>query len=199
MKLILGTASFGPKAYGEGVTEPPTADEIKRILDIAFKGGIRILEGSEAYHCDWVFEDPRFQVIYKVTHPYSIIDVYQKIDPSRLLGLLYHHGHTTAAKSTKKGKGEYYVGSSIYDFEQIVGDEEMIEVPFNIEDVTFKDCLWDVPCKLVRSVFGRGKLLKTHSVKECLDFVKSDPSVHGVIVGVNSVAEIQEIIKAWNS
>jgi hypothetical protein len=71
----------------------------------------------------------------------------------------------------------------------------MVEVPLNLENHKFKG--FTSPCKLARSVFGRGALLKQYSVKECLDYVKSISSVHAVVVGVNTVKEMEEILKAW--
>src|SRR5437879_4964770 len=99
MKLILGTAEFNPQyPYGAGVTTPPTLEEIERILNCAHTGGIEILEGAESYHCDELLQDPRFELIYKVRHPYSIERVLHNVNRKRLLGLLYHHKIDTQAQ-----------------------------------------------------------------------------------------------------
>ena len=197
MKLILGTASFGPVAYGEGVVEPPTSDEIARILDVAHKGGIRTLESAEAYKVDLdILSDPRFQLIYKVTHPYDLNTILVDFERDYLTGLLYHHSYESRAQMPIDDSRIQYRGASVYSHGQLSGQEDMVEVPLNIEDTTFKNLT--SPCKLVRSVFGRGKLLKQYSVKECLDFVKANPTVHGVIVGVNAAREMEEILKAWS-
>jgi hypothetical protein len=194
-KLILGTASFGPVPYGAGVTKRIDLMEIEYILKAAKYGGIDILEGSELYGCDEVLSD-KFELIYKVKHPYTINKVLRDVKRNRLMGLLYHHSQNSRAQDVKRYPNVDYSGASIYDSKQLTSQEEMIEVPLNIEDIRFANTI--VPCKLVRSVFGRGELLKKYSVQECLDFVKNNPTIHGVIVGVNSLKEMNEILEAWN-
>lgn len=197
MKLILGTASFGPKPYGEGVTEPISLSDIASILEHAKHGGIKTLEGAEAYKCDAVLTNHFFDLIYKVTHPYSLDRVLESTGRHSLMGLLYHHGYESKSQLPLQHRRISYGGASIYSHKQLTGSEEMVEVPLNLENREFES--FTAPCKLVRSVFGRGSLLKKYSVKECLDYVKSVPNVHGVIVGVNSVRELEEILKAWNT
>jgi aryl-alcohol dehydrogenase-like predicted oxidoreductase len=196
MKLILGTASFGPKPYGEGVTEPVPLMEIAKILTCAYKGGIEILEGAESYNCDQMLQDRRFDLIYKVRHPYSIERVLHQTNRLHLMGLLYHHKLDTTAQMPLEHSQVAYRGSSVYAHKQILGSEDIIEVPLNLENREFERTTAKV--KLVRSVFGRGKLLEKYSVKECLDFVHDIPNVHGVIVGVNNVRELEEILKHWH-
>lgn len=195
-KLILGTAEFGPIAYGEGRTEPISLTDIRMILQAAKRGGISILEGAEAYDCDEVLQDLTFDLIYKVRHPYNLGRVLERTGRRELMGLLYHHSEVSRGNdvgNTRCIAG--YWGASIYSYKQLNGNETMIEVPLNLENREFENLT--APCKLVRSVFGRGKLLETHTVKECLDYVKSLPNVHGVVVGVNSVRELEQILEAW--
>jgi hypothetical protein len=195
-KLILGTASFGPVPYGAGVTKRIDLMEIEYILKAAKYGGIDMLEGSELYGCDEVLSD-KFELIYKVKHPYSISKAMVNLKRNRLMGLLYHHHQASKSQDMKHYPNVDYVGASVYDFKQLTGQEEMIEVPLNIEDTRFANIT--APCKLVRSVFGRGELLKKYTVKECLAFVKNNPTVQGVIVGVNSLKEMNEVLEAWNA
>lgn len=196
-KLILGTAEFGPKPYGTA-KEPIALQEIDGILTLASKGGITILEGAEAYGCDAVLQNPKFDVIYKVTHPYSLNKVLKRLNRTELMGLMYHHGYKTAGQRLIVGDRDnrcLYYGASIYQYTQHRGFEDIVEVPLNLEDNRFEK--FTAPVKLVRSVFGRGELLKKYTVKECLDYVKSVPNVHGVVVGVNSKKELEEILKEW--
>lgn len=195
MKLILGCAEFGPKPYGTA-KEPISLAEVDRILTLASSAGIDILEGAESYNCDSVLQNPKFDVIYKVIAPFSLDRVLSRINKPRLLGLMYHHTKETQAQMPYNDIRVVYRGSSVYKHSQIFGSEEILEVPLNLENREFEKTTANV--KLVRSVFGRGELLKKYSVKDCLDFVKSNPTVHGVIVGVNSKRELEEILKAWN-
>lgn len=195
MKLILGTAEFGPVPYGTA-KEPISLAEIDGILNLASKAGITILEGSEFYHCDATLQNPKFDVIYKVDSPYSLNRCLHNTGRNHFMGLLYHHhSKDTKAQMPQRDPRISYSGSSVYSHNQILGSEDMIEVPLNIENREFENVT--APVKLVRSVFGRGELLKKYSVKECLDFVRSNPTVHGVIVGVNSKVELEQILKAW--
>lgn len=195
MKLILGTAEFGPVPYGTAKDPVPLA-EIDGILNLAAKGGITILEGSEYYGCDVVLQNPKFDVIYKVDSPYSLDRCLMNTGRNRFMGLLYHHHDAhTKAQMPQKDPRVSYVGSAVYSHSQILGSEDMIQVPLNIDNREFEKVT--APVKIVRSIFGRGELLKKYSVKECLDFVKGNPTVHGVIVGVNSKAELEEVLKAW--
>lgn len=195
-KLILGTAEFGPKAYATA-KEPLSLNLIRIIMNAAHHYGITTLEGAEDYHCDEVLKDLRFELIYKVRHPYNIHQVLENTGRRNLLGLMYHHWPTDRASQVMKHPALSYTGSSVYTHGQVSSSDEMVEVPLNLENKTFEKMT--APCKLVRSVFNRGELLKTKTVKECLDYVKSLPNIHGVVVGVNSVAELEEIVKQWHS
>ena len=194
-KLILGTANMGVKPYGS-MTEQMSLNEINRIIDYARANGIKTLESSEAYLCDPVLS-LKFDLIYKVTHPYSIDTIKQNLGRDRFLGLLYHHGYKTRAVDMRHHSGVDYVGSSVYNAGQISPNDEMIEVPLNLDNREFEKVT--APCKLVRSVFGRGELLKKYTIKECLDFVKNNPTVHGVVIGVDNVAQLAEIVSVWNA
>jgi len=196
-KLILGTAEFGPKAYGEGRTDPIPLTEIEKILKLARLGGIKILEGAESYNCDEILKNSYFDIIYKVNHPYNLDRILASLARTRLTGLLYHHTFDSPAQTVVPSPKVDYTGSSVYSFKQILGREEMLEVPLNLDNREFEKIT--APVKLARSVFGRGKLLEKYSVKECLDYVKFNPTVHGVVIGVNSADELREVLSAWNS
>jgi hypothetical protein len=196
MKLILGTANMGPKPYGLQ-QQAIGFNEVRFILNAAKRYGITMLEGSEAYNCDDALQYGKFDIIYKVTHPYNLNRVLEGLSRTSLLGLMYHHGFETRAQTMTHDPRVTYTGASIYTAGQLSGTEQIVEVPLNIEKRDFESLT--APCKIVRSVFGRGELLKKYSVKDCLDYVKSIPNVHGVIVGVNNVKELDEVMKAWHA
>jgi hypothetical protein len=193
-KLILGTANMGVKPYGT-LKEQLSLNEINRILDYARANGITTLESSEAYFCDPVLR-ANFDLIYKVTHPYSLNRVLNQLGRTHLLGLMYHHGFDTLVNSISPDDRVLYRGASIYDYRQLDGSEDMIEVHLNIENREFEAIR--AKCVLARSVFGRGELLKKYSIKECLSYVAKLPNIHGVVVGVDNVAQLKEIVEAWN-
>lgn len=194
-KLILGTANFGLKAYGQ-LSEPLSMNDISFILDYARKHGISLLESSELYDCDVALGRQEFDLIYKVKHPYNLDRIMEKLGRSSLLGLLYHHGYNTFKQEVRKDARVQYNGASVYHKDQLVGTEGMIEVPLNLENREFENTVY--PCKIVRSVFGRGELLKRYTVKECLNYVKHNSTIHGVIVGVDSIKQLEEICRIWN-
>lgn len=194
-KLILGTANFGPKPYG--VLEKPLGlVDIRFILEFAKKHGITMLEGSELYGCDELLNDPTFDLIYKVKHPYNLGRVLERTGRKTLMGLMYHHSETTKAQKLHPHPAVGYQGASIYNFKQLLNTEDMVEVPLNLDDRTFEKADYD--CKIVRSVFGRGELFKKYSVKECLDYIKGLSNVHGVVIGVDSVGQLEQVLEAWN-
>lgn len=193
-KLILGTANFGPQAYGQ-LKEPLSLTQIDILMDRARKYGIKILEGSELYQCDDVLSKQQFELIYKVKHPYSLATILSRLGRSRLLGLMYHHGFDTQSVDINRRGEVDYTGASIYKANQLTGYEQMVEVPLNLEQRQFE--MEQYPCKIVRSVFGRGELLKKYSVKECLEYVCKNPTVHGVIIGVDNIKQLDEIMMAW--
>ncbi len=176
MRLILGTAEFGPQPYGEGVKAPPTKIEIVRILNLAWEAGIRTLDTSDQYG----------------TEPIDSLFVgFDRLFKSRQEKSAYYHYKQLEEpiKGIKK--------ASVYTPAQVQGLEEAI-VPFNINNTTFLGQALP-PRTCIRSVFDRGRLLKAgYSVKDCLSFVKRANAPGGVIVGVNSVKELTQILKAWN-
>lgn len=174
MQLILGTAEFG-KAYGEGVKEPPSEQEVVKILNLAWEAGIKALDTADTYGLDKVRPYfGRFGEIYKTR---------DLKDPKTW----YHYQPFEIPVKTTQ--------ASVYNREQLEGLNSVI-VPLSIGNTEFAYNL-GVPTVYARSVFNRGKLLKDgYTVRDCISFVKRH-SPNGIIVGVNSVQELEEILKVW--
>lgn len=177
MKLILGTAEFHPEGYAGKAC--PSIKEIIRILNLAWEGGIRTLDTAEAYN--------NKEVLDKYAGGFG------RINKSRYEGIsncdlqYYHYKETEEPR-----QGITY--ASVYTKEQLAGLEHVI-IPFSINNTLFAGPIYKRP-PILRSVFDRGRLLEQgYTVKDCLSFVKRYHT-EGVIVGVNSVKELEEILKS---
>lgn len=175
MELILGTAEFGPVGYGEGVTAPPSKQEIIRILNLAWESDIRCLDTSDQYGTEYL--EPYFKG-------------FGQIFKSRTVkGAWYHY-------KPLESRVEGVEQASVYDWDQIEGLKGII-VPLNINNTSFLECRRPFTSIYARSVFDRGRLFKEgYTVKDCLGFIKRQ-CLTGCIVGVNSVRELEEILKVW--
>jgi aryl-alcohol dehydrogenase-like predicted oxidoreductase len=193
MKLILGTANFGGQ-YGHGAS--PSLAEIERILNVAADAGIEYIDTAPAYNCDYAYNG--FKVITKT--PFDFGDYYALLehDPDGDMGA------ATAAKTL--GFVEK-CGASIYTPERMMkvlhGKPDIIQLPMNIADNRFIPYLTELHKRGVevhaRSVFLRGALLTGRKLPkftaaQCLAFVLAQ-DVDGVIVGVNTAEQLQELVK----
>ena len=195
MKLILGTANFGGQ-YGYG--ESPSLAEIERILTVAADAGIEYIDTAPAYNCDYAYNG--FRVITKT--------------PFYYLGVRYHavlehdpDGRLIAAKEAKTLGWVDKFGISIYTVEQMQkalhGNPDIIQLPMNIADNRFIPYLPELHKRGIevhaRSVFLQGALLTgrglpKYTAAQCLAFVLAQ-DVDGVIVGVNTAEQLQELVK----
>ena len=193
MKLILGTANFGG-AYGYG--ESPSLAEIERILNVAADAGIEYIDTAPAYNCDYAYNG--FNVITKT--PFNFGNYY---------AILEHNPDydMEVARLAKTLKFVKKFGISIYTVEQMQkalhGDPDIIQLPMNIADNRFIPYLPELHKRGVevhaRSVFLQGALLTGRKVpkftaEQCLAFVLAQ-DVDGVIVGVNTAEQLQELVK----
>ncbi len=71
----------------------------------------------------------------------------------------------------------------------------ILQIPFNLGDNTFIECFNTHRTVFVRSIFKRGELIRPYGIKSCLNYVKLYRP-DGIIVGVKSSRELEEIIKA---
>lgn len=175
-RLILGTAEFNPKGYGG---KPPIEKrEILRILACAHNNGIKLLDTADTYGTE-------------ALEPYFV--GFGKLFKSRTaMSAFYHYQPLESPIEGLKM-------ASVYEIEQMDGLNSVI-APLNIDDTRFLEYHLTIaprPTFYARSVFGRGRLLDMgYTVKDCIDFVKRQ-SIEGIIVGVNTVAELEEILKAY--
>lgn len=174
-KLILGTAEFNPAGYAGKPC--PSNQEIVRILNRAWEGGVRTLDCADTYGTE------------NIEDFFGGFDRINKTRTCTLPCYWYHYKPDEPLQAVQK--------ASVYEIEQLAGLDEAI-VPMSINNTDFiNSCTSCIP--YVRSVFDRGRLLdQGYSVRDCLSFVARQ-KIKGVIVGVNSVKELEEILTAWGS
>lgn len=188
----MGTAEFDPIGYPPGCPPLPI-EEIRKIISCAKEGGIDIIDTAERYNCSEMLRDEaKGFCIYTKTKSWKVRLDWGK---NELRGILYHYRIGEPRITFPFIHRWVNLGASVYDREQLPEDKcRILQVPFNIELRTFEDVFDTYRTVFIRSVFGRGELLKKYSVKDCLDFVRPYRS-DGVIVGVRSVKELEESLK----
>ena len=191
-RLILGTAEFNPIGYSDIL--PVSGTEIVRILHCAKEGGINIIDTAESYNCYNILKTfAKGFCIYNKTRDWK---VNLNWGDNELRGLLYHYGNEEKVIDFPFIHRWVNLGASVYNKSQIPESTRIIQIPFNIENTEFINCFNTHRTIFVRSVFKRGKLLKKYSIKECLHFA-SEYRPDGIIVGVKSVKELEEILKVY--
>ena len=192
MKLILGTANFGGQ-YGYG--ESPSLAEIERILNVAADAGIEYIDTAPAYSNTVDFDG--FKIIQKTPYWGEAYALLQH-DPDGSLG---PPARAKFLKLVQKA------GISIYTVEQMQkalhGIPDIIQLPMNIADNRFIPYLPELHKRGIevhaRSVFLQGALLEGRGVPkftaaQCLAFTLAQ-DVDGVVVGVNTAEQLQELVK----
>ena len=200
MKLILGTANFGGQ-YGYG--ESPSLAEIERILNVAADTGIEYIDTAPAYNCDYAYNG--FKVITKTPFRFGGYEHYY----NKCYALLQHDpdGGLDIVSFAKTLGFVEKVGISIYTVEQMQkalhGNPDIIQLPMNIADNRFIPYLPELHKRGIevhaRSVFLQGALLEGRGVPkftaaQCLAFTLAQ-DVDGVVVGVNTADQLQELVK----
>ena len=172
----IGTASWGEPYAGK---QPPSMDEIGKILEHARANGIDLIDTAPAYRLPEI-DFTGFKVVQKT--PYKG-DCY---------ALLQHDPDGDIPKHKR-------AGISVYTPEQlmrVIDEIDIVQIPLNIADRRFIPYLPFLRERGIeihaRSVFLRGELLVSHSVMECLKFTMSQ-DVDYVIVGVNTLDELKEL------
>ena len=197
MKLMLGTANFYHEYGINGVQLSHSG--IDRILDTAREAGIEYIDTAPAYLNRWndwdmlhVPDFSGFKIIQKT--PWQ----------GRAWALLQHDPDgTPPARNELVEK----VGISIYTPEQMQAalcyPLDIIQLPMNIADNRFIPYLPELHKRGIevhaRSVFLQGALLEGRGVpkftaEQCLAFTLAQ-DVDGVIVGVNTAEQLQELVK----
>ena len=195
MKLILGTAQFGSN-YGIKQDGQPSLPEIDRILKTARRAGITKVDTAPAYSNTVDFD--QFKVITKT--PYNLQDCYALLqhDPN---GDIEEIAGFKILGFTKK------IGISVYtpeQLERVIDQIDIVQIPLNLADNRFMPYLPELRRRGIeihaRSAFLQGALLigayglPQCKVADCLGFVLAQ-DVDGVVVGVNTAEQLQELIK----
>ena len=192
--LILGTAEFNPAGYAN--IAPLEDAEKRRILGLARECGINMIDTAESYNSgEFIKNNAKGFCIYTKTRDWKV-----QLDwgPNELRGILYHYQPTENPIQLPFIHRWVNLGVSVYDQAQIPDERRILQIPYNIEMPEFERCFTTHRNVFVRSVFGRGTLLETHTLADCLaDVLKHRPD--GIIVGVKSARELEDIILAWES
>lgn len=188
--IVLGTAEFNPSGYADIL--PLETNEIRKIFACAKEAGIRLIDTAESYNCHSVIKKyAKGFCIYDKTRDWK---VHLEWGDNEFRGILYHYGLGENKVQFPYIHRWLNLGASVYSEIQLPEPVRILQIPFNIADTRFIECFTTHRTVFIRSVFGRGELLKKYSVKTCLDFVKGYRS-DGVIVGVKHHRELEEIVK----
>lgn len=192
-QLILGCAQFNPAGYDGKVL---TIKEIRAILDCAKAGGINILDTAESYGCNELLRTiAKGFCIYTKTRDWKVQLDWGK---NELRGILYHYQPQESQVELPFVHRWVNLGVSVYDINQLPENKQrIIQVPFNLRNTMFRDVFKEYRTVFVRSVFDRGQLLDEYTIADCLWYVKLYRP-DGIIVGVQSVKELEMILKEMN-
>ena|SRR5215831_5652669 len=194
-RLCLGTAQFG-SAYALNGKSRPQEKEIRGILAYAHKHGIRTLDTAASYGAVLQYIVPsEWKIIYKV----KARDVQEFRLWSFCDSMLAHEPAAEHLVKAYKAAGFLgKIGESLYWPSPSAAWHQVIQFPLSIADRRYLPLTQkkNKPELYARSVFLQGKLLDMgYSVADCLGFVLRQPVDH-VVVGVNSRAELEEILEA---
>lgn len=193
-RLILGTAEFSPDGYAG----KPAVDvlEVRNIFGLAREAGITMLDTAESYGCHELIKNfARGYSIYTKTRDWKVQLAW---GDNELRGILYHYGHDEKPVNLPFIHRWVNLGASVYKNEQLPEEvTRIIQVPLSIKNHHFNWVFETYRTVFVRSVFDRGELLKDFTIKQCLNHAKRFRP-DGIIVGVNSAKELDDILVAWD-
>ncbi len=196
-KLILGTAQFG-QDYGIKHDEQPSEQEIEKIAQVAWTGGIRTI------HTSWQYNLPKICD--------AIFDQFEKIEKDR---------NYPETFNWHDGDNIRTVGISAYNPDEIKTIVFDICVPVNVLDKRWLGLKHPNYKLIARSVFLQGLLLmwilpqwvsqeaskkiegfhaihgkmKLRPYEAALGYVLGLEEVDHVIVGVNSAKQLEELLE----
>lgn len=180
--------------------------EPQKIIDCAHEAGIRWFDAATAYRdhdgsicgADGIVPE-EWNVVLKLKAKDLKQDAFFE-DAQILLAHEPQAEHLVRAYKAVGYKGK--IGVSVYRKSEIYRDEyderwiEAVQYPLNIADRHFAGWQPLSMLRFARSIFLQGKLLQMgYSVSDCLGYVLRQP-VDYAVVGVNSVKEMEEIIRA---
>lgn len=187
MKVIVGTANF-KKEYG---CRRVKAKNIYDILDSAYDLGIDTIETAHDYDCLNILENYAdvFDIIYKC-------DTENELNEARL-----YLGHKVIPMKHHKPY-DGWDNRSIYNpSEGYIG---MIEFPYNLIDQRFGNYLYEPSENIARSVFIQGLAFGMpdfHGIPfyhVCWNFVRNNPNIDAIVVGVDTVEQLKDIMTIPN-
>lgn len=198
-RLCLGTAQFHSSYGATNKLGQPSEKTIRAIIACAAEAGIRYADTASEYYRG--FDQP-WNVVCKLKARDLAMASWYYGSSFPWYAILSHEPtaeHLVRAVKAAGYKGR--IGQSIYHDQYGWEWAEVVQFPLSIADRrmmrlvhVFKPGL----VKFARTVFLQGKLLQMgYSVADCLGYVLRQP-VDFAIVGVNSVKELEEIIKAAN-
>ena len=187
MKIILGTANFGEE-YGWSHVK---AKEVNKILDTALDLGIDTIETAYDYHCWDTLKERRndFKFIWKCDTIDEIMTGHELLDGN--IVLMKHHPPYIEWKHR-----------SVYNPDDCSWG--MCEFPYNIVDQRFGKHLGNYGYSMARSVFIQGLAFGMpdfHGVPFyhlCWNFVRNNPNIDGIVVGVDTAEQLKDILSIPN-
>lgn len=194
-RLCLGTAQFGLEFYGNKARPQDTT--IKAIIDCAHEAGIRWADCSPGYGFQFPARDD-----WKVCVKFKANDLHRVgFYASGYSHIIMSH-EPQAEYLVRAAKASGYkglIGASMYWPEVRPSWAQAVQFPLSLADRRYETLAKAHQyTRFARSVFLQGKLLQMgYTISQCLGYVLRQP-VDYAVVGVNSVAEMEEIIKAAN-
>lgn len=184
-RLAIGTANWGQEYNGVKVPE----SEQEKILDFCQEVGIDMIDTATAYEWDWTRLEDYFKVIVKV----SAGDDISAIKAARPCWIMTHNLQELPCAKNIQGASLYNVEDCLrLKFQYI----DLLQVPYSLYDRRFESLLsmWK-ECYVqihVRSIFLRGRILEKATPHECISFCLMNPNVDRVIMGVDSLQQLQD-------
>jgi hypothetical protein len=190
-RLCLGTAQFGLE-YPSGAVKPKDF-EIRNIIETAHEAGIRWADCAPAYGFQFTRKDWKVVVKFKaadlarVGYYIGQADVIMSHEPKA--------EYLVRAVKAAGFKGQ--IGASLYWPDPRPAWAPTVQFPLNLADRRYATLAAAKQyTRFARSVFLQGKLLQMgYTVSQCLGFALRQP-VDYVVIGVNSVKELEDILAA---
>ena len=189
MKIYVGTANWGQEYGINKVKVPPK--EIDKILNLAINNNIGI-ETAWDYKCMDELEclGDQFDIIFKHDKPAELMYAWELIGKD-ITSMKHHPPYNN------------YKHRSIYNVDDIaLGDTEF---PYNIIDQRFRRQTKSLGGKsIARSVFIQGLAFGMpdfHGIPFyhlCWNFVRNDPNIDGIVVGVDTADQLRDILNIPN-
>jgi len=201
-RIAIGTANFGKEYNGHKVSKK----DVDKILGYAQSSGIDTLDCATAYGWDWTQVNSYFNIILKIRAG----EQKQYEDDDRV-ELMAH-----SWEDYEKIDDVYLNSVSLYEPEWGLESHDIginlavAQIPYSLYDRRFEHWMERAFCDEytkteihVRSIFLRGKIIEDGiPAEECLKFVLCNPYVDKVILGVDSIEQLQrnlDFIHRWSN